>query len=265
LSKPDKIVAGLQQKLAHSTNVTAQVYRQLAYYQNAIGLPLQARDAFKKGLERFPEDKMLRLQAAHYYADAGDYPHATEILRSHPELKTNPQIAQFHLSLLLLSQRYPEAEHFIRSDISPELSASPSMLEAQATICEAGNRLDEAAAIYARLMALDRGNARYLANCARLLGSLGQSKKALAMIQPHLKDAPPEICHLLAQVFSASGDFKSAEVYERRYLASHPANQPEAWGFLGDILLSKGQKTQARRAYRTGLSVLLGEIQSGHK
>jgi predicted negative regulator of RcsB-dependent stress response len=67
----------------------------------------------------------------------------------------------------------------------------------------------------------------------------------------------------MAQVLATSGYYKEAEKWQQRYVATRPSDLPQAYGFLGDVRLSRGDRVNARRAYQKGLDSMMHSISRG--
>ena len=122
-------------------------------------------------------------------------------------------------------------------------------------------KLIAAAALYEKLYLRDPANLRYVMNHARLLSGLGKLKQAEKVILPYLAQPSRDMLKLAAQVYAAAGQYRTAEKYQLQYLANLRQGRAEAWGFLGDIQLSRGDKQLSRRSYHRGLTELLHEIE----
>ncbi|NDA67373.1 MAG: hypothetical protein EBY09_12145, partial [Verrucomicrobia bacterium] len=55
-------------------------------------------------------------------------------------------------------------------------------------------------------------------------------------------------------------DFNRAAIHQRAFVASQPQNAGRAWGFLGDILLARGDKQGARVAYQRAIQEMLRSL-----
>ncbi len=258
--KIDTARATIRRKLKIGKNVAPEDYLRLDYFDTLVGAIDKAAETVKEGVARFPQDEMLRLQAGYTLSTAKQYNEALAILKEHKSLKTNPAIVQIYLSLLILGQNFKEARTFISGGIAPEHLAIPAIVELRAQVEEAENKLLNAIDLLVQLRQSDRENVVYALNHARLLSVVGKNKEALEILTPHLNSRQPEVLQLASQVFSAAGEHRKAEMFQRAYLATEPKELPQAWGFLGDIYLSIGSKIDAKRAYKRGLQELIIEV-----
>ena len=87
----------------------------------------------------------------------------------------------------------------------------------------------------------------------------GKKKEAGQLLSRIIHPQKPETLKFAAEVYSDAGKYKLAEKYQDLYLKTSPAQVPQAYGFLGDIRLSRGDKVNARRAYQKGLDALLDQ------
>lgn len=58
-------------------------------------------------------------------------------------------------------------------------------------------------------------------------------------------------------MLAALRDYKRAAGHQRAFVASQPEDPARAWGFLGDILLARGDKHGARVAYQRAIQEML--------
>lgn len=261
LGKMDDLVSMLKLMTEREEFATSDAFRSLAYFQTSLGRKKDALDSFRAGVEKFPADSPLRLQYAIALIEVGDFLRASAVLKTHPELKTSPSVAGAYVSALIQSQNFTEADRFFRREI--DLAKFPELAEASAQLAETMRDHKRAASLYEQLTRQNPGVPRHAMNHARMVANLGQPKVAIRLIQPYLKDSTdPALAKLAAEVYSAAGEYRTAEKYQKLYLASNPEELPQAWGFLGDLRLSRGDKTNARRAYERGLNELLQRQQS---
>lgn len=260
LGKIDNVRRGLRRKIEVAAGAVPQDYMRLAYFENMATQRAEYLRVLQDGVKRFPNDPALRLQTAYALASENEYGSAVELLAAHPDLRTSPEVIQFYLTLLIQTQRIQEARAFLRSEIKPELLETPALLGLRAQVAEVDEQLDEASAIYARLHQAQPQDLEYGMNHARLLAARGKTAEAKQVLALYEDDPNPEILKLSAMVYNAAGDYRTAEKYQKRYLETRPKELPQSWGFLGDILLSRGDKLNARRAYQRGLNEMLADI-----
>lgn len=260
--KIDTVRAAIRRKLKVGKTITPGDYLRLDYFDNLVGAIDSAAEVVKEGVARFPKDEPLRLQAGYTLSTAKQYKEAIQILKEHKALKTNPGIVQIYLSLLILGQDFKEAKAFLTSGIPNDILELSAIVELRAQVAEAENKLGSAADLLVELRRRDRENVVYSMNHARILSTSGKIKEAIAIITPHLNSRNPEVLKLAAQVFAAAGEHRKAEMFQRAFLAADPKDLPQAWGFLGDIYLSRGSKIEAKRAYKHGLQELILDVRA---
>ena len=260
----DGIVTGLRTKITRKVNVSPYDFERLAVFLNIQGKNSAYFETLEEVLVHYPEEKNLRETAAYAYSDAGEYPDAVRLLEKHPDLKTNSRLVRFYLGVLVALKEFEKAQTFLASGLDETLLDLSAVLEVRAYVYEASGNVPESVRIYGRLHEKDPRSARYALNYGRLLSGLGRTKEAQALIGPFLENATPEVLRLAAQVYSAVGDYKSAEKYQRRFLDSppQPYEQPQAWGFLGDLLSVRGDKRSAKKAYSEGVHAIFRTLAS---
>jgi predicted Zn-dependent protease len=256
LGRMHNVIAGLRRQI-QTADATSREYQRLAYFEHLQGRDQAMREVLVQGANRFPEDETLVMKAAYALGDAKHYVEAAELMKNHRELRKNPEIVRYYVGLLVQSQKYKEAQAFLENSVEKSLLERPGLAEVLAQIAEANSKPRDALEIFGRLRKLDPSNVRYTMNYARLLSTQGRMKEAEVVIRPHLTHPTAEILKLAAQVYAEMGQYKTAEEYQRQYLATAPVERGEAWGFLGDVLLSRGDKVNAHRAYEQGLNEAL--------
>ncbi len=250
LGKLDEVIRGLDQRMQRATNALARDYDLLAFVYNQKGDANQVLATLKRGLEKLPDDDGLRLQATYALADRQDFLQAAAMLAPHRELRSQRELARLYVSLLVQGQAHLEADRFLNSGVADAILLWPGLMEVRAQILEALDQNAAAAELYARLHTGDPATPRHALNHARLLAMLGRLKEAEAILRPLLEGRlSAETLKLAAQVLAAAGKYRDAEKYQRLYLETQPSERPQALGFLGDILLSRGDKPNARRVF----------------
>ncbi|MSU49651.1 MAG: hypothetical protein EXS37_11300 [Opitutus sp.] len=81
----------------------------------------------------------------------------------------------------------------------------------------------------------------------------GHTAEARALLAPLLLKPTPPILRLAAEIARAAGDRAAAEKYQMAYLNSLRTAPALDWSALGDIRLSRGDRTGAKRAYAEAL------------
>jgi predicted Zn-dependent protease len=262
LGRLAEAAASLEAGLAARDQVGARDYAHIAELKFTVGDLAGMRRTLETGLDRFPTNGLLRLQMAYALSDLGDQLRAARQLEHHPDLRTKPEVLAFYLSLLVQAQDFRRAGDFLARAVAPEVLADRRIMELHADVLEASNRPAQAASLYALLHNQFPNHIQYTVNLARLWSGVGRVRDAEALLEPLLDQPSAEILHLAAQVYAAGRQHKKAEQYQRRYLALLPVKPAQAWGFLGDILLARGDKTNARRAYRRGADQLEHALQA---
>jgi tetratricopeptide (TPR) repeat protein len=259
LGQLNKLAQSIEMRITLSTNIVAWDYHQLAFSRKLLGQNNSFIATLKEGLNRFPNDASLRLQTVLALQETEQFNQAAEYLIQHPELKNNSELMQMYVGLLVRSQKLKEAQLFFTREVPEKFRSHPGLLESEAYVYETLKQPEKSLQIYAKLRKIDPDEIRYTANYARMLCLTGRYKEALPFVPLIEKGADKERFHLLAQIHSAAAKYKLAENYQKQYIALQPDDLPQAWGFLGDIYLSRGEKTLAKRAYQRGLE----EIRKG--
>ncbi len=253
----DVAADALAEWLRRSPQPTSKDFQRLAYFQGVANRPDQVRDALQRGLERFPQDATLRRQLVYALSDNGQFSEAADALRAHPELRSADELTKLYLSLLLQAKRLADAEQFVLRELTPELVEKLGLIASVASVYEASGNWQAAMALYEKLHRQNPENTSLGLAYARLLVRANRNRDALAVLQRYLADADAATHELAAQVLAAARDFKRAAAHQRAFVASQPEDAGRAWGFLGDILLARGDKQGARVAYQRAIQEML--------
>ncbi len=260
LGKVDAAAEGLEFWLERAPEPTSRDFQRLAYLQSVAGRPEKFRAALQRGLARFPDDPSMRKQLVYALSDSGQFGEAADALRPHPELRTDEELMKFYLGLLLQAKRLTEAEQFVTTELTPERVEKLGLVASVASVYEANGNWQAAMGLYEKLHRADPANTSHGLAYARLLIRANRQRDALAVLQRYLDQATPTTHELAAQLLAATRDFKRAAVHQRAFVAAQPEDAGRAWGFLGDILLARGDKLGARVAYQRAIQEMLKTI-----
>jgi len=257
MGKMDVAADGLELWLTRKTQPTAKDYQRLAYFQGVANRPDKVRAALQQGLARFPQDDTLRRQLVYALSDAGEFSAAAAILLAHPELRGSDELTKFYLSLLLQAKRLADAEQFVTAKLTPELVEKLGLIATVAGVYEANGNWQAALGLYEKLHQKDPAHVSHGLAYARLLVRANRQRDALSVLQGLGAEPTPATHELTAQVLAALRDYKRAAGHQRAFVASQPEDPARAWGFLGDILLARGDKHGARVAYQRAIQEML--------
>ena len=257
MGKFDIAAEALDEWLRRIPKPSSKDFQRLAYFLGVGGRAEAVRGALARGLERFPQDVTLRRQLTYALSDDGQFSEAANVLRAHPELRTDDELTKLYLSLLLQARRLTDAEQFVTNELTPELVEKLGLIASVASVYEATGNWQGAMALYEKLHLQDPANPSHGLAYARLLVRANRQRDALAVLQRYLDTADPATHELAAQVLAATRDFKRAAAHQRAFVASQPEDAGRAWGFLGDILLARGDKLGARVAYQRAIQEML--------
>ena len=260
MGKLDIAADALDEWLRRTPQPSSKDFQRLAYFQGVAGRGDKVRKALVRALERFPQDETLRRQLVYALSDLGKFSEAADALRPHPELREDDELTKFYLSLLLQAKRLTDAEQFVTRELTPERVEKLGLIATVASVYEANGNWQGALGLYEKLHRQDHANMSYGLAYARLLIRANRQRDALEVLQSYLDAASPAMHELAAQVLAASRDFKRAAIHQRAFVASKPENAGRAWGFLGDILLARGDKQGARVAYQRAIQEMLRSL-----
>jgi tetratricopeptide (TPR) repeat protein len=257
LGRLEDIIHGLNRKLESSADGNRYDYVRLVDAYSLKGEDDQVLKVALAGLKLFPDDNNLRQHGVDVLRKRNNHAEAARLLSGHPGVKTDPEVAESYLHVLVDAKDYRQAESFLASGVGQSILLTPGVMEIRAYLHEVNDRPQEAKVLYAELYERDQQSVQYAMNYARVLCRLRQPREAEKVLAPFLSQPSLEMLRLAAVVYADGGDYAKAETYYRRSLeASGNAGAPD-WRFLGDILAARGDKTKADEAYRQALREVL--------
>jgi tetratricopeptide (TPR) repeat protein len=260
MGKVEVAAEGLELWLARTPEPTSRDFQRLAYLQSIAGRQEKFRETLQRGLKRFPGDPVMRKQLVYALSDDGQFSEAADALRAHPELRGDEELTKFYIGLLLQAKRLTDAEQFVTAELTPELVEKLGLIASVASVYEANGNWQAAMALYEKLHLKEPTNASHGLAYARLLVRANRQRDAITVLQRYLDKAEPATHELAAQLLAATRDFKRAAAHQRAFVASQPDDPGRAWGFLGDILLARGDKLGARVAYQRAIQEMLRSL-----
>ena len=263
MGKLDIAAAALEEWLRRAPQPSAKDLQRLAFFHDSAGQTEKLRAVLQRGVELFPEDATMRRQFVYALSDNRQFSEAADVLRLHPGLRGDEELLKFYFSLLLQAKRLTEAERFVTTELTPELVEKLGLIAVVASVYEANGNFPAALALYEKLNRQDPTNVPHGLAYARLLVRANRQRDALAVLQRFADGAPPAAHELSAQVLAGLRDFKRAAAHQRAFVATQPDDPARAWGFLGDILLARGDKQGARVAYQRAVQEMLRALGKG--
>ncbi len=260
LGRYDEMVRGIRQRIAQSPTPEARDYLLLAYGFEVGDEPAQRRAVLEEGLRKLPASDELRVQLASAYAADKDFVRAQTVLAAHSRLREEITATELYLELMRRNEDLAAEKQFLALPLPASVAHNESVRERIARAREAHGELAEAERMWRELLAERPGDPERTADLARVLIRRGLAKDARSLLEPLLRVGGAPILRLAAEVAQASGDARAAERYQLAYLAAIRAAPASEWSALGDIRLSRGDRTGAKRAYAEALRRLQAQI-----
>ena len=244
----------------------ALAHERLAHFQSTLGQTAAMERTLREGVSRFPRNDTLRVQLVYLLAQEKQVPEAIQVLAQHPELRRSADLVQLNLELLAQAGRVPEAEQFLASGLDAAILAASGVqairermkqapaVVASANAAAAGSAAPMTPAELARRYRENPGDAQLASDYALQLVDAGRAKDAERVLTPLLDAPEPPVLRAAALVYSALGNYRKAEGFQRRFLDTQPPERPQALGYLGDILYARGWKAAARQVYQQSLN-----------
>lgn len=207
-------------------NPSAQDFLQLARSFELIGNRDEVIATYQSGLKKIPGSRILKIELANTFRLEDRYDEAGALL-AQPEMKADMHAMTLFIEVCALKEDYVGALAFLGRGIEKKFAFGPD------------TRLDLGHIYF---------NNGYLAEADALYSSVPDE---------------PALWPLLATARYKTGNFASAELYQRKYLASLKVPSASAWMMLGDILKAEGRQTEAQDAYAKSLVQLEEKMTSG--
>ncbi len=260
LGRYDDFTKGLRRRIDRMPNPTARDYVLLSYGYEVAEQPAQRQAALDEGLRRLGKGDDLHFLRAITLSAEKKYAAAQAALTPHSGLHTESAVASLYLELLRLNNDTAGERRYLAEPFSPELLKDEAILERIARARESLRDYAEAERIWRQLLALHPNEFERAASLARVLLLRNHAAEANRLLAPFLRSPTPPILKLAAEIAEAAGDHRAAEKYQLAYLEAVRSAPAQDWGALGDIRLSRGDRTGAKRAYAEALRRLLAQL-----
>jgi tetratricopeptide (TPR) repeat protein len=227
-------------------------------YQAARNLP-GAFEEMGKALEKYPNDRSLRINQALLYGDNGQPERAAESLRglldqSPADQEIYVNVAQVYLE----NRRYAQAEEAIRS--AEGLEAQPSDRETtgflRGSLYERQQKFDLAEDAFEGVLAANPRHAPALNYYGYMLAERGvRLNEAIALIGRALAEDPTNASYLdsMGWAYFKQDRLAEAETYLRK-AANRSSHNPEILAHLGDVLAKSGREGLAAVQWERALA-----------
>lgn len=292
MQRTDTLISALEKKIARGGSPND--IKQLAFAYQRMGRSVELVEVLKAGLLKYPDDPVIRIRLATFLSEREDYVEAIRVLEGSSLITSHREAKLLYISLLVQAQQFDRAEKFFKQYVpldKPDLTPAPvqrstnprvrlvawqeevvdptpgllairqneGFLALQAMIAEGFERYGEAEAVWKKLHESPMDKLEYGMNYARILAHNGKLLKAMAVYKKYSDVNTSTALKLKAQFLAAAGKFRDAEEMQKQYLESKPSDLAKAFGFLGDLRLSRGNRIEAKRAFERGLNTMLEE------
>lgn len=260
LGRYGDLVRGLRTRIEHAPKPTARDYLMLAYGYEAGDDAPQRRRTLEEGLQRLPESDELRLQLASALAAEKNFVRSQRTLAPHTRLHEEPAATALFLELMRLNNDTTSERLFLATPLTPSVAGDESVRERLARTHEALRDYPTAERLRRELLEERPGDPERIADLTRVLLLQGRTAEARALLTPLLQAPSPAILRIAAEIAQASGGHLTAEKYQLAYLAAQRTAPALDWSALGDIRLSRGDRTGAKRAYAEALRRMQAQL-----
>ncbi len=260
LGRYDDFTRGLRLRIDLSPTPSSRDFLLLAYGYELTDDDARRQAALDEGLRRSTDSDDLRLQLAFALSAERKYAAAQAALAPHTGLHSHAPAATLYLELLRLNNDTAAERRYLAQPLAPALVHDESIVDHLARAHEALRNYAEAERLWRELTALRPTEFAYTAGLARVLLLRRRAAEAQQLLAPFLREPTPAILKLAAEIASAAGDHRSAEKYQLAYLDAVRTAPAADWGALGDMRLSRGDRTGAKRAYSESLRRLLARL-----
>ncbi len=253
LGRYEDMTRALRARLARNQEPEARDYLLLAYAYEASGDTPRRRAVLEEALLRLPAADDIRLALANALSEEKNFVRAQAVLAPHRHLRDEPAATSLFLELMRLNNDTAAERRFLQAPLPPATADDETVRERIAVAREALRDYAGAERLWRGLLAERPDDPDRAAALVRVLLLRGQSREAHALLAPLLLRPTPAILKLAADIATAAGQHRDAERYQLAYLAAVPAAAYSDWSALGDIRLSRGDRTGAKRAYAEAL------------
>jgi predicted Zn-dependent protease len=260
LGRYDDFTRGLRLRIDLSPTPSARDFLLLAYGYELTDDDVRRQAALDEGLRRSTDSDDLRLQLAFVLSAERKYAAAQAALTPHTGRHSHAPAATLYLELLRLNNDTAAERRYLAQPLAPALVHDESIVDHLARAHEALRNYAEAERLWRELTALRPTEFVYTAGLARVLLLRRRAAEAQQLLAPFLREPTPAILKLAAEIATAAGDHRSAEKYQLAYLDAVRTAPAADWGALGDMRLSRGDRTGAKRAYSESLRRLLAQL-----
>ncbi|MFP4156040.1 MAG: tetratricopeptide repeat protein [Opitutales bacterium] len=239
-----------------------ELYADLSRHYNQLGRHAESRETLKTGLRVFPENTVL-LEGLVYRLDEMDEREgALSYFDRYPGLFQSRDMRRMFVYLCTsLGESRRVLERVESGDPALWLSDTQTIaLIAEAY--DASGQIGKAYDLYRRAHRLDPQDADAAFRWASILEARGQVEAAETILNPFLSNPSPESLRNAAWFYADAKLYDRAETFLMRFLEETRASAAEDWRFLGDIRLSMGDFSGAKRAYRRAASQLVAGLET---
>jgi tetratricopeptide (TPR) repeat protein len=260
LGRYDDFTRGLRRRIDRTPTPSARDFILLAYGYELVDDDGRRQAALAEGLRRAGQSDELRLLLALALSAEKKYADAQAALAPHASLHSDATAAALYLELLRLNNDTAGARRYLAEPLAEPLVHDETILERVARARESLHDYVAAEKIWRELLSLRPTQFDYAASLARVLLLRGHTGEANRLLTPFLDNPTPAILQLAAEISESAGDHRAAESYQLAYIKAVPTASARDWGALGDIRLSRGDRTGAKRAYAQALLRLHAQL-----
>jgi predicted Zn-dependent protease len=252
----------LGREMELKSQVTPDNFLKLAYVYNLLGADVERQGALERGLARFPDNDMLRINLCLVLMAKKNEGLALPILARSRHLKTDLDTLRLYLDLLIGRGEFAAGEKLLRSGIDEKLLNAESISLLQALIYE-GNKNDVALEkIRLKLYQRHPGVIAHALNYLSILTKLGKTQEARRVLPTLLKKPTPALLKEAAHVYAELGDYQEAARLQTRFVELSGDVGFQDLIYLGNVRYSAGNRSSARHAYRQALAAAEKNLKS---
>ena len=257
MGRIDEAAIVLQDFMNASGGSERKDFEKIAYYYGVLGNQKMLTSTLEKALEAIPDDPIFRKQLLYAYNDTKRYEEAAALLKTFPDIRSDKQLSQMYIGFMVEAKHYREVERFITADLPPEMVDELKLNELLAGVYyETGNK-KAALALYEKLHRRDPSDSKIALAYSQFLLDFKRNQEAKQVLSTITNPSDPVVYKTAAQLHAADQEYKQALRYQKKYLAADPIDSGRDWGFMGDILGERGDKSGQRRAYQRAISEML--------
>ena len=247
----------LEEAVQRSALVDPELYADLSRHYLRQGRYADTKKLLEKGLRAFPGNTVLLQSLVYSLDEMGQREAALVYFESYPALFQSREMRRMFVYLSTSLKHYEKVLGLVESGERELWLNDPETIASIAEAYRETGQLEKAYDLYQRAYLLDPQNDHAALRWASILEARGEEKAAKTLLKPFMPNLSTETLRNAAWFYADVNLYARAEMFLERFLAEAETVDARDWSFLGDIRLSMGDPSGAKRAYRRGARLMV--------